>query len=327
MATLKCLIAVLKPFVELFFRLYFRGFFTPLEGERGPGIPCHDFCANSYMPHVTLLSIQSCFSQGFTGAGKWKIAFIHSSWSSTLCLPMAQLYCAGLTDKISAPPHPVTPEAAFAFPLTFIILFFRRRKVFVEKFAANWFETLSIYLWKIHRFAPASLNLLWSGRARPVMWGIDRLSISKQKRDSSLCVHLMTHRRFILSPSFHTKCLCVCVCTCNCLFLVFWDLIGLRHIYTVRQEGLPSFCISLSCTPILSCLVRKLEMTITFCAAHPSVVCVSCTILLFEILMEQSSSYFRLLILIIKLTVNSFPFWLEILDTLHMRSFSWGELE
>ncbi len=78
-------------------------FFPPWErekeGVRGLGIPCHNFCANSYMPHVTLLSIQSCISQGFTGAGKWKIAFIHSSWSSMLCLPIA------LCIENLSPPH------------------------------------------------------------------------------------------------------------------------------------------------------------------------------------------------------------------------------
>lgn len=196
--------------VELFFRLYFCGFFTSREGERGPGIPCHNFRSNSYMPHVTLLSIQSCISQGLTGAGKWKIAFIHSSWSSMLCLPIAPLYCAGPTDKISAPLHPVTPEAAFSFPFDLHHLILLKTKGLCGKVCCKliW-NSHSIYLWKIHRFAPASLNLLWSGRTLTVMRRIDRLSISKQKRDLSLCVHLMTHRRFILFLSFHSKCVCV----------------------------------------------------------------------------------------------------------------------
>lgn len=83
-----------------FLSALFRCVFSPREkeGVSRLGIPC----ANSYMPHVTLLSIQSCISQEFTGAGKWKIAFIHSSRSSMLCLPIAALCCAELTDKISA---------------------------------------------------------------------------------------------------------------------------------------------------------------------------------------------------------------------------------
>lgn len=220
------------------------------------------------------------------------------------------------------------PRSCFFFPFDLHHLILLKTKGLCGKVCCKliW-NSRSIYLRKIHRFAPASLNLLWSGRTLTVMWRIDRLSISKQKRDLSLCVHLMTHRRFILFPSFRTKCVCVCMYVWLRLFLVFWDLIGLHYIYTVRQEGLPSFCISLSCTPIPSCLGRKLEMTIMLCTAQPSVVCVFCTILLFEILMEQSSRYFRLLILIIKLAASSFPLWLEILDTLHVRSFFWGEVE
>lgn len=69
---------------------------------------------------------------------------------------------------------------------------------------------------KIHRFSPATLSLMWSGRSLTVMWRINRLSFSKQKRDSRLCVHLMTHRRFILFLSFYHK---VCVRVWLRLFL------------------------------------------------------------------------------------------------------------
>lgn len=104
------------------------------------------------------------------------------------------------------------PRSCFFFPFDLHHLILLKTKGLCGKVCCKliW-NSRSIYLRKIHRFAPASLNLLWSGRTLTVMWRIDRLSISKQKRDLSLCVHLMTHRRFILFSSFRTKCVCVYV--------------------------------------------------------------------------------------------------------------------
>lgn len=194
------------------------------------------------MPHVTLLSIQSCISQGFTGAGKWKIAFIHSSWSSTLCLPIAPLYRAGPTDKISAPPHPhpITPAAAFSFPLTFIVLFFRRRKACVEKFAANWFETLTVFI--CGKYTDLLLPVWTSCEAAEVSLWCGGLtgSVFLSRKEIQVSVYTWWLTEGLFFPCLSTQSVCACVYVWLCLFLVFWDLIGLHHIYTVRQEGLPS---------------------------------------------------------------------------------------
>ncbi len=300
-------------------------FFPPREREkervRGPGIPCHNFCANSYMPHVTLLSIQSCISQGFTGAGKWKMAFIHSSRSSMLCLPIALGRANGEKSQPSSSSSSSSQTRCwFSSPLTFIGVFFRRQNVCVEKFVANWFETITVF--KCGKYTDLLLPLWASCEAAEVSLWCGGLTgsvfLSRKEIHGSVYTWWLTDGSFF-PCLFITKYVCDCVCS--------WDLIGLHHIYTVRQEGLPNVYISPSWTPVLSCLGRKLEMTITLCAAHPSVVYVFCTMLLCEILMEQSSRYFRLLILIIKLTASSFPFWLEILDTLHVRPFFWGEVE
>lgn len=167
-------------------------------------------------------------------------------------------------------------------------------------------------MWKVHRFVPASVKLLWSSRSLSLMCRIDRFSFSAPLNISRIETRVSVYTWWLTEGSFfaclyQNVCVCVPVCVWLRLFLVFWVLIGLWHIYTVRREGLPSIHIS----PVSrACSVlsgQGINVTITAYAIHPSVGCLFCVISWVAIL-ESPSHYFTLLIVIVKLAAIANPF-------------------